>query len=156
MVEMIYEKKNIRVLPDDTDAFGRLNWMAYLRYCEEGEAGIFEKIGFSAIRFYRERKISFPRRAAAFDYCSQVSPDNFIDIETTFKKVGKTSLTLAHSFYKKNAEDAEPTLAATAQVTIVAYDHQLYQKTDLPSELRENIKRFATTEPAPKQPKCTL
>jgi YbgC/YbaW family acyl-CoA thioester hydrolase len=153
---MIYEKKNIRVLPDDTDAFGRLNWMAYLRYCEEGEAGIFEKIGFSAVRFYRERKISFPRRGAAFDYCSQVYPDNFVDIETAFKKVGKTSLTLLHTFYKKNTQDAEAILAATAQVTIVAYDHQLYQKTELPLELRESIKRFAPTEPASKQPKCSL
>jgi acyl-CoA thioesterase FadM len=86
---MVYEKKNIRVLPDDTDAFGRLNWLAYLRYCEEGEAGILEKIGFSAIRFYRERKISFPRRAATFDYCSQVPPEGLIDIETTFKGIGK-------------------------------------------------------------------
>jgi acyl-CoA thioesterase FadM len=34
---MIYVKKNVRVLPDDTDVFGRLNWLAYVRYCEEGE-----------------------------------------------------------------------------------------------------------------------
>jgi acyl-CoA thioesterase FadM len=35
---MIYLKKKIRVLPDDTDAFGRLNWLAYFRYCEEGSS----------------------------------------------------------------------------------------------------------------------
>jgi len=40
------EKTNIRVLPDDTDAFGRLNWLAYVRYCEEGEAGLMEMLGF--------------------------------------------------------------------------------------------------------------
>jgi YbgC/YbaW family acyl-CoA thioester hydrolase len=152
---MAYEKKNIRVLPDDTDAFGRLNWLAYLRYCEEGEAGIFEKMGFSAIRFYRERKISFPRRAATFDYCSQVSPDSLIDIETTFKRIGKTSFTLLHTFYKKNTEESERILAATAQVTIVAFDHQLYQKTDLPPELRESIKRINLTDPIRKRAQCT-
>jgi acyl-CoA thioesterase FadM len=153
---MVYEKKNIRVLPDDTDAFGRLNWLAYMRYCEEGEVGIFEKIGFSAIRFYRERKISFPRRAATFDYCSQVPPESLIDIETTFKGIGKTSFTLLHTFIKKNTEDGERILCATAQVTIVAFDHQLYQKTDLPQELRESIKRAVSTEPAPKRAKCSL
>ena len=152
---MLYEKKNIRVLPDDTDAFGRLNWLAYLRYCEEGEAGVFEKLGFSAIRFYRERKISFPRRAATFDYCAQVSPENFVDIQTTIKKLGKTSFTLLHTFYKKNSEEGERVLTASAQVTIVAFDHQLYQKTDLPLELREAIKRVAPSEFDQKQTRCT-
>jgi YbgC/YbaW family acyl-CoA thioester hydrolase len=143
---MLYEKKNVRVLPDDTDAFGRLNWLAYNRYCEEGEAGIFEKLGFSAMRFYRERKISFPRRAATFEYCSQVSPDNFIDIETSFKKIGKTSFTLLHAFYKKNSEEGDRILSATAQVTVVAFDHQLYQKTDLPSDLLDALKRIDPSE----------
>jgi hypothetical protein len=27
---MIYVKKNVRVLPDDTDVFGRLNWLGYV------------------------------------------------------------------------------------------------------------------------------
>jgi len=152
---MLYEKKNVRVLPDDTDAFGRLNWLAYVRYCEEGEAGVFEKLGFSAIRFYRERKISFPRRSATFEYCSQVSPDNFIDIETTIKRIGKTSFTLLHTFYKKNSEDGEQILTASAQVTVVAFDHQLFQKTDLPPELREALKRVDPSELGQKQVRCT-
>jgi len=152
---MLYEKKNVRVLPDDTDAFGRLNWLAYVRYCEEGEAGVFEKLGFSAIRFYRERKISFPRRSATFEYCSQVSPDNFIDIETTIKRIGKTSFTLLHTFYKKNSEDGEQILTASAQVTVVAFDHQLFQKTDLPPELREAMKRVDPSELGQKQVRCT-
>ena len=94
---MIYEKKNLRVLPDDTDVFGRLNWLAYVRYCEEGEAGLMEMLGFSVMRFYRTQRISFPRRAAIFEYFSPVSPESFIDIETTIKRVGKTSLTLSHA-----------------------------------------------------------
>ena len=153
-MKMLYEKKNIRVLPDDTDAYGRLNWLAYLRYCEEGEAGIFEKMGFSPFRFYRERKISFPRRAVTFEYCSQVPPDGLIDIETTFKKIGKTSFTLLHTFYKKNTEESERILTATAQVTAVAFDHQLYQKTDLPPELRQIIKITDPAEPNRKRPQC--
>jgi YbgC/YbaW family acyl-CoA thioester hydrolase len=151
---MLYEKRNVRVLPDDTDAFGRLNWLAYVRYCEEGEAGIFEQLGFSAMRFFREWKISFPRRAATFDYCSQVAPDNFIDIETSFKEKGKTSFTLQHLFYKKNTLDGERILAATAQVTVVAFDHQLHQKTQLPRELIEAIKRVELNEQKTMQTRC--
>jgi YbgC/YbaW family acyl-CoA thioester hydrolase len=139
---MVYEKKNVRVLPDDTDAFGRLNWLAYVRYCEEGEAGMMEMLGFSVMRFYRMQKVSFPRRAAIFEYFSPVSPDSFIDIETTIKRVGKTSLTLSHAFYKKNSEEGERILAAKAEVTVVAYDEQAYQKTELPFQLLDALKRL--------------
>jgi YbgC/YbaW family acyl-CoA thioester hydrolase len=152
---MLYEKKNVRVLPEDTDAYGRINWRTYLRYCEEGEAGIFEKIGLNHYRFYRERKISFPRRAATFEYCSQVPPDSLIDIESSFLKIGKTSFTLLHSFYKKNTEEGERFLAATAQVTAVAFDDQLYQKIELPPELKQMIKLNNPAEPSRKRPQCT-
>jgi YbgC/YbaW family acyl-CoA thioester hydrolase len=141
--KMIYEKKNIRVLPDDTDAFGRLNWLAYVRYCEEGEAGLMEMLGFNVMHFYKALKISFPRRAAVFEYFSPVSPDSFIDIETTVKKVGKTSLTLSHTFYKKNHEEDERILAAKAEVTVVAFDDQALQKTELPFQLLEALKSFS-------------
>jgi YbgC/YbaW family acyl-CoA thioester hydrolase len=139
---MIYVKKNVRILPDDTDAFSRLNWLAYVRYCEEGEAGLMELLGFSAMHFYRTQRISFPRRAAIFEYFSPVSPDSFIDIETTLKRVGKTSLTLLHTFYKKNSEEGERLLAAKAEVTVVAFDEQTHQKTELPFQLLKTLKRL--------------
>jgi len=140
--KMIYVKKNVRVLPDDTDAFGRLNWLAYVRYCEEGEAGLMEMLGFSVMRFYRAQRISFPRRAAIFEYLSPVSPDSFIDIETTVKRVGKTSLTLSHTFYKKNSKEGESLLTAKAEVTVVAFDEQVHQKTGLPSQLLVALERL--------------
>lgn len=141
---MIYEKKNIRVLPEDTDAFGRLNWLAYARYCEEGEVGLMEILGFSIMHFYRTLKTSFPRRAATFEYFSPVAPDSLIDIETAISKVGKTSFTLAHTFYKKNSADGERMLTAKAEVTVVAFDEQAYQKTELPFQLSEALRRFAS------------
>lgn len=139
---MIYEKNNLRVLPDDTDAFGRLNWIAYVRYCEEGEAGLMEMLGYSIMHFYRTLKLSFPRRAASFEYFSPVSADSFIDLETSVNRVGKTSLTLSHSFFKKNSRDGERTLAAKAQVTFVTFDERSYQKVELPYQLSEGLKRF--------------
>jgi acyl-CoA thioesterase FadM len=56
--------------------------------------------------------------------------------------VGKTSLTLSHTFYKKNNEEGERILAAKAEITVVAFDDQAHQKTDLPTELLEALKRF--------------
>jgi YbgC/YbaW family acyl-CoA thioester hydrolase len=139
---MTYVKRNIRVLPDDTDAFGRLNWIAYIRYCEEGEAGLMEMLGFSLMYFYKRYMISFPRRAASFEYVSPVSPDSFIDLETRVEKVGKTSLTLSHTFYKKNHEEDERILAAKARITIVALDERANQKTELPTQLTDSLKRL--------------
>jgi YbgC/YbaW family acyl-CoA thioester hydrolase len=138
---MKYEKKSIRVLPDDTDAFGRLNWRAYVRYCEEGEAGLMEMLGFSLTHFYKEQKISFPRRAAVFEYLAPVSLDSLIDIETAVTRIGKTCFTLSHSFFRKSSESGERVLAAKAEVTAVAFDDQAHEKVDLPVELLETLKR---------------
>ena len=142
LVDMSYEKKDITVLPEATDAFGRLNWRVYCRYCEEGEAGLMESLGFPPMYFYKKYGISFPRRAAYFEYFSQISPENLIDIKTEVKKVGTTSLTLIHTLHKKNRTDMKPILAATAEVTIVAYKHDAYMKTELPIELVDALKRL--------------
>jgi YbgC/YbaW family acyl-CoA thioester hydrolase len=133
------------VLPGDADAFGILNWQAYVRYCEEGEVGLMEMMGFNFMRFYSEQKISFPRRAANFEYLSTVSSDSLIDIETTVKKIGKTSFTLSHSFFKKNSEDGERTLSAKAEVTAVAFNFQTREKVQLPVELKGALKRILST-----------
>jgi len=137
---MSYEEKNIRVLPEDTDAFGRLNWRVYCRYCEQGEAGLMESLGFTAMYFHKIHGISFPRRAAHFEYVSPVSPENLIDLKTEVKKVGVTSITLSHTFYKRRSEQGERILAANAEVTVVAYDDRLREKTELPSKLVDTLK----------------
>ena len=137
---MSYEEKNIRVLPEDTDAFGRLNWRVYCRYCEQGEAGLMESLGFTSMYFHKIHKISFPRRAAHFEYVSPVSPENLIDLKTEIKKVGTTSITLSHTFYKKSSEHSERILTAKAEVTVVAYDDRLHEKTELPRKLVDTLK----------------
>lgn len=137
---MSYEEKNIRVLPEDTDAFGRLNWRMYCRYCEQGEAGLMESLGFTPMYFQKIHKISFPRRAAHFEYVSPVSPENLIDLKTEVKKVGVTSITLSHTFYKKSSVQKKRILAAKAEVTIVAYDDRLHEKTELPRKLVDTLK----------------
>lgn len=137
---MSYEEKDIRVLPEDTDAFGRLNWRMYCRYCEQGEAGLMESLGFPPMYFQKIHKISFPRRAAHFEYLSPVSPENLIDLQTEIKKVGTTSITLSRTFYKKSGKQRERILAAKAEVTIVAYDDRLHEKTKLPRKLVDTLK----------------
>jgi acyl-CoA hydrolase len=56
--------------------------------------------------------------------------------------VGKTSLTLSHTFYKKNSKEGERFLTARAEVTVVAFDEQVHQKTGLPLQLLETLKRL--------------
>jgi len=91
-----------------------------------------ENLGFSTMYFQKIHRISFPRRAAHFEY---VSP-----LRTKIKKVGTTSLTLLHTFYKKSRTDEKPILAAKAEVTIVAYDDRLHEKTELPRKLVDTLK----------------
>jgi len=138
---MSYEKKNTQVLIEDTDAFGRLNWRVFCRYCELGEAGLLNTLGFNQMYFYEKYKISFPRRFSSFEYLSQVFPTDLIDFRTEVKRVGNTSLTLSHVFYK-NEKLQEPVLVAKAEVVIVAYDEKNHRKTPLPKELVDKIREM--------------
>ena len=139
---MSHEEKHMPVLIEDTDAFGRLNWRVYCRYCELGEAGLLKSLGFNQMYFYEKHRISFPRRFSSFEYLSQVFPTDSIDFKTEVKEVGKTSLTLLHTFYKKSKKQQKPVLAAEAEVVIVAYDEKNHTKTPLPKELVEKIRKI--------------
>lgn len=94
-----------------------------------------ENLGFLPMYFQKRHRISFPRRAAHFEYFSPVSPENLIDLKTEIKRVGTTSLTLLHTFYKKRRANGNPILVAKAEVTIVAYDDMLHDKIELPRKL---------------------
>lgn len=137
---MSYESKKIIVLIEDTDAFGRLNWRVFCRYCELGEAGLLNSLGFHQMYFHERYRISFPRRFARFEYFSQVFPRDLINFRTEIKHVGNTSLTLSHIFHKENEKLQEPVLAAKAEVVIVAYDEKNHRKTPLPKELVDKIR----------------
>jgi acyl-CoA thioesterase FadM len=104
--------------------------------------GFMEMIGFSFTYFYKKQKIFFPRRAANFEYLSQVVLGDLIDIETQVKRIGSTSFTLEHLFYKKSSETGDRMLAATAEITVVAYDGSIHTKTQLPRELVDALTRY--------------
>lgn len=139
---MSHEEKDIAVLVEDTDAFGRLNWRVFCRYCELGEAGLLKDLGFDQMYFYERYGISFPRRLARFEYLSQVFPADTVDFKTEVKRVGNTSLTLSHIFHKRSKKAKNPLLAAKAKVVIVAYDEKNHRKMPLPKELVERIREI--------------
>jgi YbgC/YbaW family acyl-CoA thioester hydrolase len=138
---MQFEKKNLRVLPQDSDSFAIINWETYVRYCEEGELGFMEMLGFSFTYFYEKQKVFFPRRAACFEYFSQVKLGDYIDIETGVKKIGQTSFTIEHHFYKKESENGGRVLAAKAEITAVAFNEDTHAKTELPKEFVAALKK---------------
>ena len=101
---------------------------------------MMESLGFTPMYFHKIHRTSFPRRAAHFEYVAPVSPENLIDLETEVKKIGITSITLSHTFYKKRSPQSERTLTAKAEVTIVAYDDRLREKTELPRKLVDTLR----------------
>jgi acyl-CoA thioesterase FadM len=94
-----------------------------------------EMMGFSFTYFYEKQRVFFPRRAACFEYLSQVRLGEYIDIETGVKKIGQTSFTMQHHFYKKERANGERTLAAKAEITAVAFNDDTHTKAPLPDEL---------------------
>jgi len=101
---------------------------------------LLNSLGFNQMHFYEKHRISFPRRFSSFEYFSQVFPTDSINFKSEIKRVGKTSLTLSHTFYKRSKKQQKPVLAAKAEVVIVAYDEKNHRKTPLPKELTEKIR----------------
>jgi acyl-CoA thioester hydrolase len=127
---MLYKAKD-RVLIEDTDAFGRLNWRVYSRYCERGEDGYLRKLGYDVNVLKNKYNICFPRRDAHFEYLAPVYVGETIEIRTRVEKVGKTSLIWNHRFFKGGKT------VAKARVVVVAVDIETGKKVPIPNDIKK-------------------
>lgn len=55
------------------------------------------------------------------------------------KKSGTTTLTLAHTFYKRGEKLKAQILVDKVEVVIVAYSEKTHKKTPLPTELAKDL-----------------
>jgi len=78
---------------------------------------------------------------AVFIYPQPVKAGEFMDVTTVIKKVGTTSITFHHTFYKKNSREGERFKVATAERILVCVGRYDRTSTKLPSTLVETIRR---------------
>jgi YbgC/YbaW family acyl-CoA thioester hydrolase len=129
---MLHIEKNIRVMVEDTDHFGNINWRVFCRYCEVGEVGYLRTLNLDPITLHKKYCIYFPRRDAHFKYLAPMEVGDSIEVRTKIADIGKTSLIWNHEVYKGK------TLVAKAKIVTVAVD-KTKTKVPIPDELRKTL-----------------
>jgi YbgC/YbaW family acyl-CoA thioester hydrolase len=121
-----------RVRFGDTDASGRIFYVALLNHVDAAEAEFMRSrgIGYRAIQ---DASIGYPRVRVECDYTGALVYDDLMDIAVTVERVGRASFTLAFDV------SVESRPAARAKVTIACIDRRTQRATPIPENVRTGL-----------------
>lgn len=118
-----------RVRFGDTDASGRIFYIALLNHFDAAEAEFLRSLG-AGYHTIQDGKTGFPRVHVECDYSSALVYDDLMDIAVTVDRVGRASFTLA---FEASVEGRK---AAHGKVTIACIDRGTQRAIPLPEKLR--------------------
>jgi YbgC/YbaW family acyl-CoA thioester hydrolase len=121
-----------RVRFGDTDASGRIFYLALLRHFDAAETEFMRSIG-AGYREIQDEHTSFPRVHVECDYTSALRFDDLMRIEVRVERIGGASFTLAFEV------SVEGRSAARGKVTIVAMSRQTQRPVPLPGRVRSAL-----------------
>jgi acyl-CoA thioester hydrolase len=123
-----------RVRFSDTDASGRIHYIALLYHFDNAEAEFlrFHGVGYTVIQ---DVNVGFPRVHVECDYTGALVYDDLMKIAVTVDRVGRSSFTLAFD------ATVEKRPAARGRVTIVSIDRKTQKSIALPEKLRAALAR---------------
>jgi acyl-CoA thioester hydrolase len=124
-----------RVRFGDTDASGRIFYVALLNHFDFAETEFMRSIGVD-YREIQEDHVSFPRVHVECDYTSALRFDDLMKIAVTVERIGGASFTLA---FEVTVEDRQ---AARGKMTIVAMSRAAERPVPLPQRLRAALKTY--------------
>jgi YbgC/YbaW family acyl-CoA thioester hydrolase len=124
-----------RVRFGDTDASGRIYYVALLNHFDFAETEFMRSIGVG-YREIQEDHVSFPRVHVECDYTSALRFDDLMKIAVTVERIGGASFTLA---FEVTVEDRQ---AARGKMTIVAMSRAAERPVPLPQRLRAALKTY--------------
>lgn len=118
-----------RVHFSDTDASGRIHYIALLHHMDHAEAEFLRSrgAGYGSIE---GREIGYPRVHVECDYTGPLVFDDLMDIAVTVDRIGGASFTLAFDV------SVEGRSAAHGKVTIVSIDRTTEKACPLPEKVR--------------------
>lgn len=118
-----------RVAFFETDASGIIHFMFALRYFEIGEREAMRSVDVKIGDVNRGGR-EFPRVHLGCDYHHPLYYDDEIEIHTTCKSIGNTSLTWGHEIYRGNE------LCISGELKVVLVSSKTYRPERIPDEWR--------------------
>ena len=123
-----------RVRFHDTDASGRIHYIALLYHFDEAEAEFLRArgIGYTTIQ---DESVGFPRVRVECDYTGALSYDDLMQIAVRVDRVGGASFTLAFDATVDGKHKGR------GKVTIACMDRATQKATKLPEHIRAGLLR---------------
>jgi acyl-CoA thioester hydrolase len=123
----------IPLLWSDEDAFGHVNNIAYLRWCETARVEYLQRI---ALWVELPPSGAGPILASVrCDYKAQLNYPDTVRVGTRVSRIGNSSFQMEHCVVSTNLDD----VAAQVHSTIVFYDYRRQKAVPLPAETRRVI-----------------
>lgn len=123
----------IPLLWGDEDAFGHVNNLVYLRWCETSRVEYLQRAGLWT---------DLPPAGAGpilasvkCDYKAQLKYPDTVQVGTRVSKIGNTSFRMEHCIVSRNAH----AVAALVESTLVLFDYGLRKPVPIPAETRRII-----------------
>lgn len=123
-----------RVHFHDTDASGRIHYIALLYHFDHAEAEFLRSRGIG-YRTIQDERVGFPRVRVECDYTGALTYDDPMRIAVTVERVGGASFTLAFEATVNGEHKGR------GKVTICSIDRQTQKPIPLPEKVREGLAR---------------
>jgi acyl-CoA thioester hydrolase len=130
----------IPVLWSDEDAFGHVNNVVFLRWCEEGRVQYLHRIPLWSDA--PSSGVGPIIASVHCDYREQVRYPDTVDIGTKVERIGTSSIRLRQTLVSRN----DNVVVAEAHATLVLFDYTQQRPVRVPDDLRQ---RIADLEEAP-------
>jgi 1,4-dihydroxy-2-naphthoyl-CoA hydrolase len=118
----------------DTDAAGRMFFLAAGRIAHESFEQLLATLGFGLRRILAELPFVLPIVRLEADYREPLYLEEWLTVETGLARLGERSLTLRHQLRKDSGR-----VAVVVTITHVAVAKETGQAMPLPAELRQAL-----------------
>lgn len=122
----------------DTDAAQIVHFSNFFRFFEKAEEEFYMKLGL--IGWLGDKEIIMPRVEAFCQYKKPAKFNDLLEIELTVEELKEKAVKYNFKIHNKETGD----LLANGYIVAVAVDRGTLKATQIPKEIREKLKAFAT------------
>jgi acyl-CoA thioester hydrolase len=123
----------IPLLWGDEDAFGHVNNLIYLRWCETARVEYLQRVALW---------VELPPAGAGpilasmkCDYKAQLNYPDTVQVGSRIGRIGNSSFQMEHCVVSRNLGE----IAAAVESTLVLFDYKLRRPVPIPAEIRRTI-----------------
>ena len=131
-------KARYRIPLSDTDYLQVMHYTNYFRYCERAQQELLEEIGYSYSTLIHRYGLFIPTVESYGSLKAPVRLDNVIEVYVWVEEIGRKHIKWRYIIYNLTSGR----VVAECYTTSVCTDTTLMEAVELPSDLRERLKKY--------------